>query len=216
MKTNKTKSAKRVSTKPYHHGDMRAAILKQSVRLLREQGPQGFNMSDIAKKLKVSGAAPYRHFKSKEQIFFRIAEDGFRRLTEVFKNRIAVDPLNPEAQLLGASLGYFEFALGNPEHLQLMFGNAVSIQVKQADHALNAAATETFLTLISIVRNCQLVQVLPPAEASERLAIKIWSVMHGYSVLESSGTIGGTLHVDYDREEVAREIFQTLMAGLRN
>jgi AcrR family transcriptional regulator len=211
-------AAKRKTTsgksKKYHHGDLRDTILKEAVPLLRALGPQAFNMREVAKRLKVSGAAPYRHFKSKDEIFFRLVEDGFKKLTTKFKSAIQSHPLEPAQQMIAIAKGYYEFATEYPEHLQLMFGNYLPVKLKQADVSLNEAATELFLTLISAVQSCQLVKLLPPESPSDIMVVKIWSAIHGYSILESGGLLAGTIQAPYNKEKLAEELMLSILYGL--
>ena len=213
MKSTKLKSVPS-KAKKYHHGDLRDAILRESVPLLKQLGPQSFNMREVAKRLKVSGAAPYRHFGSKEEIFFRLVEDGFRQLNSKFKGAIQSHPLEPGQQMTAIAHAYYDFAEKFPEHLQLMFGNYLSVSLKQKDVSLNEAANELFLTLISAVQSCQLVQLLPANAPSDILVVKIWSAIHGYSVLESGGLLAGTIQSNYDRKKLAEEMMQAILRGL--
>ena len=70
-----TKSSSRKH--PYHHGDLRAALLQAALVLIEEHGVKGLALSDAARLAGVSVAAPYRHFKDKETLLAEIAAEGF-------------------------------------------------------------------------------------------------------------------------------------------
>ena len=63
--------------RPYHHGDLRAALIRAALSLIEEHGVKGLALSDAARLAGVSVAAPYRHFKDKEALLAEIAAEGF-------------------------------------------------------------------------------------------------------------------------------------------
>jgi AcrR family transcriptional regulator len=76
-----TKPAPGKATRPakraYHHGDLRAALMRAALALIAEHGVKGLALSDAARLAGVSVAAPYRHFKDKEALLAEIAAEGF-------------------------------------------------------------------------------------------------------------------------------------------
>src|SRR3984885_10199770 len=63
--------------RPYHHGDLRAALIRAAVQLVEQHGVKGLALSDAARLAGVSVAAPYRHFADKESLLAEIAAEGF-------------------------------------------------------------------------------------------------------------------------------------------
>src|SRR5215213_3394269 len=66
----------------YHHGDLRAALIRAGTELLRTEGPQALTLRAVARSAGVSAAAPYRHFADRRALVAAVAEQGFRRLQE--------------------------------------------------------------------------------------------------------------------------------------
>ena len=66
--------------RPYHHGNLRAALLEPAERALRERGVGGLSLRELAREVGVSHAAPRRHFADKQALLDALAEDGFERL----------------------------------------------------------------------------------------------------------------------------------------
>jgi AcrR family transcriptional regulator len=65
---------------PYHHGDLRRALTDAALDLIGERGPEGFALTEVARRAGVSAAAPYRHFADKSDLVAVVAELGFQRL----------------------------------------------------------------------------------------------------------------------------------------
>ncbi|MEE3098250.1 MAG: helix-turn-helix domain-containing protein, partial [Pseudomonadota bacterium] len=61
----------------YHHGNLREALVEAARPLIAERGPQGFTLAEVAREAGVSGAAPYRHFKGREDLIAEMARRGF-------------------------------------------------------------------------------------------------------------------------------------------
>nr|MDP9179551.1 TetR/AcrR family transcriptional regulator [Gemmatimonadota bacterium] len=66
--------------RPYHHGDLRQALVDAAIELLRKSGPEALTLRGAARAAGVSQAAPYRHFKDRRALVAAVADDGFRRL----------------------------------------------------------------------------------------------------------------------------------------
>jgi AcrR family transcriptional regulator len=66
--------------RPYHHGDLRRALLEAAVQAIAEVGPAAVSLRDLARRVGVSHAAPAHHFGDKAGLLTAVAADGFRRL----------------------------------------------------------------------------------------------------------------------------------------
>src|ERR1700716_3091004 len=105
--------------KPYHHGNLREALLKSAIRLIAEVGPTAFTIREVARRAGVSHNAPYRHFQDKDELIAAIANEGFERLAGAMKQSAAAGTTGIDRlQLCGAS--YVEFALRWPGHFLAM------------------------------------------------------------------------------------------------
>ena len=67
----------------YHHGNLKEALLQAALRLIAEKGPAGFTFADAARLAGVSPAAPYRHFRDREELLSSIAQRGFEQFEAV-------------------------------------------------------------------------------------------------------------------------------------
>lgn len=63
--------------KSYHHGNLREALVEATLSLIEAKGPFGFTLAEAARVAGVSAAAPYRHFKGREDLIEEAARQGF-------------------------------------------------------------------------------------------------------------------------------------------
>lgn len=104
----------------YHHGNLKAVLLKAAFQLVGKIGAEGFTLREVARRAGVSHNAPYRHFKSKEDLIAALATEAFRQLHEALRKSVA-EGEEPREQLRAASRAYLHFALENRPRFNLMF-----------------------------------------------------------------------------------------------
>ena len=68
--------------KPYHHGNLREALLQSAIQLIAEVGPTAFTLREVARLAGVSHNAPYRHFQDKGALLAAVATQGYGELTD--------------------------------------------------------------------------------------------------------------------------------------
>src|SRR5690349_24505577 len=72
--------AKSAESRPYHHGDLRRALVDAARRLLEAEGPSALSLRAVAREAGVSPAAPYHHFKDKAELLDAVAQEGWEML----------------------------------------------------------------------------------------------------------------------------------------
>ncbi|KOV57923.1 TetR/AcrR family transcriptional regulator [Streptomyces sp. MMG1121] len=109
------------ANRPYHHGDLRTALLRSAERTLREKGAGALSLRELARDIGVSHAAPGRHFKDKQTLLDALALHGYERLNQALT--VAADrPVQSfEERMTALARAYLGFAVDNPELLELMF-----------------------------------------------------------------------------------------------
>src|SRR5881394_2722802 len=80
----------------YHHGNLREALIRAALDLIAEKGPTGFTFADAARSAGVSAAAPYRHFRDRDELLSDIATRGFVRFAADLEK--AWDEVRPDPQ----------------------------------------------------------------------------------------------------------------------
>lgn len=170
--------------KPYHHGNLRKALLEAAVRLIAEVGPTAFTLREVARRARVSHNAPYRHFRDRDDLMAAVAAQGFQELTRAMIEAAAgkSDALD---RLKHAGLGYVTFALRRPEHFTVMFDAPVSKR-KHPDSA--AAGEEAFATLEGFVKSCQEAGQLTSGDLQE-ISLLAWTMVHGIAKLAVTGRL---------------------------
>jgi len=170
--------------KPYHHGNLREALLEAAIRLIAEVGPTAFTLREVARRAGVSHNAPYRHFQDKDDLLAAVATQGFQELTQAMLDAVK-DHTRALDRLKHAGLGYVTFALRRPEHFTVMFDAPHS----RKDHPDAAAAGErAFGTLLAFVKNCQDEGALPGGD-NLSFALLAWSMVHGIAKLAITGRL---------------------------
>ncbi|WP_435663979.1 TetR/AcrR family transcriptional regulator [Hoeflea sp.] len=171
----------------YHHGDLRAALIKAGEAELAESGVKGFSLRAVAKRVGVSHSAPAHHFGDANGLLDALATEGFRRFLAAMEARQkTVISGDPRQQVLASGLGYLDFAVSSPALFRLMFA-AERKQVKSAD--LTAAAQASFLHLAEGVARLRGVSPFENAPAMTDV-MAIWSMVHGFTELFISGQLG--------------------------
>lgn len=184
------------ATKPYHHGELREALLAAAEMELAEKGEDGFSLRATAKRAGVSHAAPAHHFRDVSALLQGLAKRGFDRLTATMKDEQRRAGDDPEALYVAAGIGYVRFATRNPALFQLMFG-ARSQPGMSAD--LSKAADASFSVLVNAVARLRGAEALR-TEAGWRDVAAAWMMVHGYAHLAIGGKIGWLTDQSFDRQ----------------
>lgn len=179
---------------PYHHGNLRQALLEAALRILEQQGEAGLGLRDLARAVGVSPAAPYRHFDSRAALLEALAVTGFQRFTVSMEAVAAAGPIDPMAEM---GKTYVLFALENPGLFRLMFSPQVS---KNGRPGLRMAADAAFATLRHVVGG--------DAAAGRVRALAAWAKVHGLAVLLLDGQIA--LRTGEEKEALIAEILGSL------
>jgi AcrR family transcriptional regulator len=200
------------SAEPYHHGDLRNALIRAGLAILVEEGVHGLTLRAVAGRAGVSHAAPYRHFTDKEALLAAIAEQGFQMLAAAVGAAADRCPSDPAAQLVEAGWAYVQFGLTHPGHLRVMFGGQISTPT--AHQALRTAGATAFNRLVDIVRAGQQAGVIIDG-TPEQLALTAWALVHGLAVLSIERQIPESSDRAASPEQLTRMCGVLLYQGLR-
>jgi AcrR family transcriptional regulator len=164
--------------KPYHHGDLRSALLRAAEAELAERGIEAFSLRSVAKRAGVSHAAPAHHFGDANGLLTALATEGFRQFLTAQSLREAQAPADARSQLLAAGLGYVDFAMQRPALFRLLWG---SQRPDFADADLSVAATASYQHLVD--------QVTAAGGQTVTDESAVWAMAHGLADLLAAGRL---------------------------
>jgi len=159
----------------YHHGNLKEALIESACSVCECEGHENMSLRSIAKNANVSQTAPYRHFKTKQDLLSEVAKRGFIELKNALINaadntKIAEDP---QEKFLDMGLAYLNFGLNKQNTYDLMNGPECP---KDDYPELKTEAQETFAILITAI-----VELKPRINETEleMMSIKHWATLHG-------------------------------------
>ena len=169
--------------RPYHHGDLRAALITAALSLIDEHGVKGLALSDAAHLAGVSVAAPYRHFKDKEALLAEIAAEGFAMFRDALARAARSHPNDKVKRLVDMGVAYVDFALQHRSHFKVMWEGGVA---KANYPEMRQTAHQAYLLLEEAAKDLH-----PRAHPARQQALvrAAWSVVHGYAMLTLEGEL---------------------------
>ena len=198
--------------RPYHHGDLRNALITAAIPLLEAHGPAALSLREVAKAAGVSHAAPYRHFRDKTALLEEIAVSGYDTLTRACERAQRRYSGDPAKQLVEAGLGYLMFVVEQPRVAHLMFGGMIALD--SCGVTLKRAAETSFNSLVGIVDGGIRTGVFKSSPVEE-LTVAAWSMVHGLATLLTSGMLGGVAGSRREVRRLGRKLAETLLEGMR-
>jgi AcrR family transcriptional regulator len=159
----------------YHHGQLREALIESALNILSEKGIEGINLRALAQATGVTPAAPYSHFRDKDDLLAAVAEAGFQRLAL----QMAVDATglkDTQARIGKLMTSYIRFAVENKALFHLMFGSGLLDMKNYPTLAMTAGKSYSLISAALSKRQA-------PAEDTPFLTVAIWSLCHGLTSL---------------------------------
>uniref|UniRef100_Q07HF2 Transcriptional regulator, TetR family n=1 Tax=Rhodopseudomonas palustris (strain BisA53) TaxID=316055 RepID=Q07HF2_RHOP5 len=169
----------------YHHGNLKEALLQAALGLIAEKGPGGFTFADAARMAGVSPAAPYRHFRDRDDLLSSIAQRGFEQFESVLST--AWDDGRPDtvSAFMRVGKAYLAFARREPAYYSAMFESGVPVD----QNPLLMTTSERAFNVIRAAAE-RLAALTPPGATRPpalMMALHIWSMSHGVASLFGRG-----------------------------
>lgn len=171
--------------KPYHHGDLRRALLDEALRIIQTQGVEHLTLRTVGARLGVSRSALYRHFADKQSLLATVGKEGFRKLRQALadawegngRGRIGFEAMHR---------AYVQFAVAHPSHYRVMFGGFIESGAK--DDLFIAEAKGAFQVLVNALveqQNAGDIRRDDPV----LMARFVWALVHGTALLFIDGQL---------------------------
>lgn len=171
--------------RPYHHGDLRQAVIETAMKMLGEGGGSEFTLRQIARRAGVSHAAPYKHFPDKAALLADIALIGFDRLREALVGAQAKAGGDLPNAFFAASQAYIEFGRQNPDLYRLMFGGEIG---KVSNVHLDGRALGAFEVVTDLLERGQAAGFIRKRPIRGQAAA-CWAQLHGITMLMLDGLL---------------------------
>jgi AcrR family transcriptional regulator len=167
--------------RPYHHGDLRNALIEAGLRLLEARPPDGtqddLGLREVAREVGVSATAIYRHFPDKHALKAALAAEGLARLARR-QQQASKQAGRGAAGFLASGLSYVHFAAEHPMLFRLMFSHA------QPDDLLDASPDKVSAAMRGLRED--IAELMPPgwtAAQRKAAALHAWALVHGLALL---------------------------------
>lgn len=192
---------------PYHHGDLARAVLDEAAAMIATHGVPACNLREIARRIGVSHAAPYRHFADRRAVLTALHIEGSERLAGAIEQALIETAGDLRRQFLAAGHAYVRFALDHPGHFQAMFSTEVDHESPLAVVA-KGRSFGLLLAYIAEAQRAKLFEAIDPA----RLATPIWAMHHGLATLAAAGAFDD--HDDAGLRRTVDDAHARLLDGL--
>ena len=161
----------------YHHGDLRAALVEATRRLVEKKGADHFSVAEACREAGVSTAAPYRHFRDREEMLAEVALQGMERKRALMVEALAAHPPRSLARIAALGHVYVGFARREPGVFRLIFGREDSPEAE----CLKEEAPRHY----GLLEDAVAAFLARPAidEDVRRRAFLLWTFVHGLSFL---------------------------------
>ncbi|MCU0829710.1 MAG: TetR/AcrR family transcriptional regulator [Tabrizicola sp.] len=192
-----------MAEKPYHHGDLRAALLAAAESELAEKGVEGFSLRSVAKRAGVSHAAPAHHFGDVKGLLTALSAEGFRRFQATL-DASEEGALDARDRAIRAGEGYLTFALARPTLFRLIFS---SKKPDFGDADLMAAGDTAY---------CHLVWLVEELGGSTADVAALWAMSHGIADLAAGQRLRMMENLtEAERKAMVRELIARVLPGAR-
>jgi len=179
---NMKKSSKKKSTRSYHHGDLKKALMEEGLKMIEKQGAENLTLRDLARTLGISHNAPYRHFTSREDLLAALTLEGAKLFVNALtEGHNGIYKTEKDFSRMGE--GYIRFAVNFPEYYRLLFFQKHFDWNNYPD--LLSVMNDAFGALMGAVQDLQKADVIHKDDPM-MISMGIFSYIHGFTSLMMS------------------------------
>jgi AcrR family transcriptional regulator len=177
--------ANKSGARPYHHGDLRAALIAAAEEILERDGIQALTLRAAARAVGVSHAAPAHHFGDLTGLLSDLAAVGYARFVGELSQAMAAAGGDAKARMKAMGRAYVHFAQAYPGMFMLMFRSERLDATRPSLHEALKTSRETLRDgIVARAGGAPLSQSRVIAEVAAS-----WSIVHGFAVLLLDGRL---------------------------
>ena len=179
-----SKHSGRPGARGYHHGNLKEALIRAALDLIAQKGPAGVTFAEAARWAGVSPAAPYRHFRDRDELLADVARRGFDQFEAALVRAWDGGRPDPFTAFDRVGKAYLHFAKTEPAYYSAMFEAGIP---PEASPELREAGERAFSVLRTATE--RLVAAMPAQTRPPVLmmALHIWALSHGIASLFGRG-----------------------------
>lgn len=168
----------------YHHGNLKEALIRAALELIAQKGPAGFTFAEAARWAGVSPAAPYRHYRDRDELLSDVAKQGFVRFEQALSRAWDEGKPKPSEAFDRMGKAYLHFARTEPAYYSAMFESGIPLESNPelrdaGDRAFNVLRQATEVMIATMPAKNR-----PPVMM---MALHIWALSHGIASLFGRG-----------------------------
>jgi AcrR family transcriptional regulator len=187
-----------MTKRPFHHGDLRNALIKAAKKLIERKGIEAFALREAARKVGVSANAAYNHFEDKDALLSAVASSGFAELAaqrEEARSKAAADAWS---HLSAGAKVYVQFAEARPKLFDLMFGPLGVGSTHGKTDGAESSGRNAYQQLSDALDNLVLTGRLTRQRRAGAEST-LWALIHGLAVLRRAGALREPFEVSWER-----------------
>ncbi|MFE5774372.1 TetR/AcrR family transcriptional regulator [Brachybacterium sp. NPDC056505] len=170
--------------RPYHHGNLRVALLEAAESRLAQSGVEAITLRDLAREIGVSHAAPRRHFAGRQALLDALAISGFTRLDADLHRAMAATAGDFPSRLRAVAATYTRFATENASLLELMYAS----KHRPGAEGIVEAAEKPFSMLFELMRQGQSEGALSSEDPTD-IATVLFATLQGIATMINGGFV---------------------------
>lgn len=176
----------------YHHGNLRQALIDEGIKIINEYGEENLSLRKVAAACNVSHAAPYAHFKDKDELIEAIKKNVTERFMKELESAVEGKSSAQEG-IIAMGKTYLTFFSRNPDYFIFLFGKQnINAHLKMDREYKNDYPP--FLLLRRMYKKYLEENELERTyEEQEIELIKIWSMVHGMASIACMKGVKSTI-----------------------
>jgi AcrR family transcriptional regulator len=190
--------------RPYHHGDLRNALLDAAEALIRERGPDGWSLREVTARVGVAPSAAYHHYDSRDALVRALADRVIARVGERLGAAATAAHGGPQQPLIAVGREYVRWAVEDPAVARVAFAagrTEPATRISPHPHDVLAAELDRLADAGGL-----------PASARPGAEFVIWAAMHGLAVLVAGDLVRLDTPQAIDRQ--AERVLGAVLTGL--